>query len=311
MGEEVGPISGEQLRDLARRGVVSTDTLVRLDDGDWVRAETEIPGMLAAAVISPRPAPPPPTPVATEVPVETHRPTKACPYCGEEILAVAIKCKHCGSNLAEKTGGTEERTPRKSEAIGTIALPLPVWSAITIGLTIAALTVTSIIAAELIAPKAFEGLGSAMLEAMDHALAALHIPTERTKEKERNAADAREQKQRNALETAMHPASTSATVITPEIRSDVTSKADAAYQEQDKAFDAQSELWKRAAAATGTEKTRLEAEAAAATKDYEAKAAAYKAKASERDKINAAPTVTPPGAVPAPTAPTAPAAPTK
>jgi hypothetical protein len=25
--------------------------------------------------------------------------TKACPYCGEEVLAVAIKCKHCGSAI--------------------------------------------------------------------------------------------------------------------------------------------------------------------------------------------------------------------
>jgi hypothetical protein len=25
--------------------------------------------------------------------------TKACPYCGEQILAVAVKCKHCGSML--------------------------------------------------------------------------------------------------------------------------------------------------------------------------------------------------------------------
>ncbi len=29
------------------------------------------------------------------------RETKACPYCGEEILAVAVKCKHCGSDLSQ------------------------------------------------------------------------------------------------------------------------------------------------------------------------------------------------------------------
>ena len=26
--------------------------------------------------------------------------TKPCPYCGEQILSVAIKCKHCGSDLS-------------------------------------------------------------------------------------------------------------------------------------------------------------------------------------------------------------------
>lgn len=34
----------------------------------------------------------------------TEQETKRCPYCGEEILAVAIKCKHCGSNITEDAG---------------------------------------------------------------------------------------------------------------------------------------------------------------------------------------------------------------
>ena len=29
-----------------------------------------------------------------------NSPTKQCPYCGEDILAVAIKCKHCMSDLS-------------------------------------------------------------------------------------------------------------------------------------------------------------------------------------------------------------------
>lgn len=28
--------------------------------------------------------------------------TKDCPYCGETIQAVAVKCKHCGEYLDEK-----------------------------------------------------------------------------------------------------------------------------------------------------------------------------------------------------------------
>ncbi|GAG76086.1 unnamed protein product, partial [marine sediment metagenome] len=37
-----------------------------------------------------------------EIKTETTTTLKKCPFCGEEILAAAIKCKHCGEWLGEK-----------------------------------------------------------------------------------------------------------------------------------------------------------------------------------------------------------------
>lgn len=56
--------------------------------------------------------------VAT-VPKLTAAPTtKPCPYCGEEILLVAIKCKHCGEFL-------QRRRPSAPRATGHVAPPPP------------------------------------------------------------------------------------------------------------------------------------------------------------------------------------------
>lgn len=52
-----------------------------------------------------RPEPTPtfeaPTPQTSAGREPVGRATKVCPFCAENILAAAIKCKHCGSDLAQ------------------------------------------------------------------------------------------------------------------------------------------------------------------------------------------------------------------
>jgi len=122
MGEEVGPISSAELRNLAQRGAVKQDTPVRnRPDQIWVPAE-RVQGLFAVSNL----APPPPSPVnPAPIPqtacgvISTVQSTQVrpCPFCGEEILVVAKKCKHCGEFFDSSTPCNATQTAESDKRI--------------------------------------------------------------------------------------------------------------------------------------------------------------------------------------------------
>src|SRR5271156_3537863 len=89
---------------------------------------------LQPVVSTDQPAPTTPSPVpesAPATPVEAAaEATKRCPFCGEVILAIAKKCKHCGEFLDRATppdGATPSPKPSPADVSPVFSLSVSQW----------------------------------------------------------------------------------------------------------------------------------------------------------------------------------------
>lgn len=104
--------------------------------------------------------------------MRSGRDVKPCPYCGEEILMVAVRCKHCQADLSGGGPGPAAAKAPVGEGLGIAHLLVPVGATVLIWLwvgsmsllqdpqsTLALITVTTLLATGALAAVEASRLG--------------------------------------------------------------------------------------------------------------------------------------------------------
>ncbi len=107
MGKQIGPLSDGQLKELAAKGRLTADDMVRRgQSGDWVPA-LRVRGLFASD--------------GTTTETEVNSRLIACPDCSQTISMNAVSCPHCGRPMEVKKAPelrTISRTKKSRRWIG-------------------------------------------------------------------------------------------------------------------------------------------------------------------------------------------------
>ncbi len=118
-GKVHGPLDSPRLKALATQGRIDTDTQVsQSESGPWVAARN-VKGLFALSGSTTAL-----TPTHTSIPAPAKAAEKCCPFCGETILAVAIKCKHCGEMLGQPSKQQQPAAAAIDQSVGGSAFSL-------------------------------------------------------------------------------------------------------------------------------------------------------------------------------------------